>query len=376
MMRRNCHMENGLKGQGRFLNPAWAATSRTAVASIACTFGLLLGGCASAPPAQPVSVAQLPSPVITEHHESLSPAQVQALLHHSNTYRLGAGDVVSISVYLHPDLSVPPPSAGAGTGLPGALISNDGNVQIPLLGNVHVAGLTLAALQAKLTALYRADLRNPQVSVQLQSAHSIRYYLLGSFKSPGLAYSDRPLNLLEALSLGGADLQSADLRGAYVVQDGHKLPVNFHALVQQGDLQQNIALSSGDSVVIPNVSSMQAFAFGAVGKPGPVPFVDGRLSLLQALSEAGMDASKIAGAQLEHVRVIRSEGASGELITVDARAIERGDAAPFYLKSGDVIFVPENALQSWNDSVNLILPSLQAFSAVLNPFVQIKYLKQ
>lgn len=348
-------------------------------ASFGCT---VLSGCASTAdgPASAyhnnVREFTLPSAVLSQKREELPQGTLQRMLHRSMTYHLGAGDVVSVSVYQHPDLSIPG-SGSVGTGLPGAIVTNNGNLQLPLLGVVHVAGMTTSQLQVHLTRAYSEYVVNPEVSIQLQLARSIRYYLLGEFTKPGLAYSDRPLNLLEAMALGGSvNLQQADLRGAYVVQDGQKLPVNFHKLVLSGDLQQNIPLQSGDTIVVPSISTMQAYVFGAVLKPGPVPFVNGRLSLLQALADAGMNTTNLTTARLSDVRVIRSEGATGTFYVINAERILHGKAAPFFLKSGDIVFVPQTMVSSWNQALLLLLPSLQTINGLLNPFVSIKFLRQ
>ncbi|MHB8210551.1 MAG: polysaccharide biosynthesis/export family protein [Acidithiobacillus sp.] len=337
-----------------------------------------LTGCAimtgSPAPTYPQQKQALPSAVLSQHEDHLSPATLKRLLHRSITYHLGAGDVVSVSVYMHPDLSVPQPGVAA-SGVVGTLVSNDGNIQLPLIGVVHVAGMTTVQLKALLTRLYARYVVDPKVYVQLQLAHSIRYYLLGEFTKPGLVYSDRPLNVLEAMALGGSvNLAQANLRGAYVVQEGRKLPVNFHQLIMAGDLQQNIPLQTGDTVVIPSVSTMRAYVFGAVVKPGAVPFVNGRLSLLQALSDAGMNVSNLTIARLSEIRIIRSEGATGQFYVVNARRILEGKAAPFFLKSGDIVFVPQTDISSWNQALQLLLPSLQTVNTLLNPFVSIKYL--
>lgn len=341
----------------------------------------ILSGCAimtDGPNASPYQRVpqKLPSAVLSQHEDHLSRAAMARLLHQNITYHLGAGDVVSVSVYLHPELSIPAP-VGSSVGLAGAIVTNDGNIQLPLLGVVHVAGMTTKQLQAHLSHLYAHYIIDPKVSVQLQVAHSIRYYLLGEFIKPGLVYSDRPLNLLEAMALGGSiNLTDADLRSAYVVQNGQKLPINFHKLILAGDLQQNIPLKTGDTVVIPSISTMRVYVFGAVNKPGPVPFPNGRLSLLQAISDAGMNTNSLTTAQLSEVRVIRSEGATGQFYVINARRILEGKAAPFYLKSGDIVFVPQTTVSSWNQTIQLLLPSLQAVGDILNPFVSIKYLQQ
>ncbi len=338
------------------------------------TLALLLGACAHVPRTSGAGAA---SAVLSRKTETLPPRQIRELLKPRGiAYRLGPGDVVAIGVYLHPDLSVPPSGATA-VGPPGAVVSNGGNLQLPLLGVVHVTGLTVSGLRAKLIHAYSRYLKEPSISVQVQEARSIRYYLLGQFDAPGVKYSDRPLNLLEALALGGSiKFSDADLRGAYVLQGGHKLPLDFRRLLLDGDLNQNIALQSGDTIVVPSSASMRVYVFGAVAKPGPIAFVNGRLTLLQALSATGMDLSSLTVAKLRAVRVLRSSGTRGEYFVVDAARILEGRAAPFPLDSGDIVFVPQTLISTWNQAIQQLLPSLQTIGAVLNPFVQLKFLRR
>jgi polysaccharide export outer membrane protein len=72
--------------------------------------------------------------------------------------------------------------------------------------------------------------------------------------------------------------------------------------------------------------------------------------------------------------VIRSDGDHGELFTVDVASILNGEAAPFPLMPGDVVFVPAGAIANWNQALEQLLPTLQTISGILNPFVQYKYL--
>jgi polysaccharide export outer membrane protein len=128
--------------------------------------------------------------------------------------------------------------------------------------------------------------------------------------------------------------------------------------------------------VIPPSTNEDAFVFGAVGKPGAVQFKSGALSLLQALSSAGMDLPNYTQAELSQIHLIRSHGASAELMVIDARSILNGTAPNFALEPGDIVFVPPTAIGSWNQALNLLLPSLNTISGLLNPFVSIKYLSQ
>jgi polysaccharide export outer membrane protein len=263
----------------------------------------------------------------------------------------------------------------------GLLVDNDGSLQLPLIGRVQVSGQTSAEVQDLLQRNLGVYIKDPQVAVQVLFASNNRYYLLGQFTAPGLKFSDRPLSLLEALTLGGTvDLEHGSLATAYIARKGKKLPIDFRRLVVDGDLRQNIRLKNGDVVVVPDHQTEQAFVFGGVQLSNPtggaVPFVNGRLTLLQALARVGFGQSERLQCDLSDVHIIRSSGDHGELIVVDAAAIMAGEAGNFELAPGDVIFVPPTTLGSWNQALSLLLPSLQTVAGILNPFVQLKYLSQ
>jgi polysaccharide export outer membrane protein len=318
------------------------------------------------------------NPVVSVETQTLTPAEVADLTDTvpNPAYVLGANDTISLSVYMHPELSMPPVTGLQGGGA-GALITGDGTVQLPLIGSVHLGGMTLAQAQDALTADYADYLKNPKVTLGLLQAQSMRYYLLGVFSDPGIKYPVRELSLLEALALGGSvDVAQADLYQAYVAQGQTKLPIDLHALLIDGDLSQNITLAPGDTIVVPSSENENAFVLGAVGAPGPVKFQGGDLSLLQALSAAGLDLQNYTDARLSQVRIIRSSGRNAEFFVVDADKILSGQAVPFALQPGDVVFVPPSPVATWNQALRELIPSLQTVSYSLSPFVSIKYLEK
>jgi polysaccharide export outer membrane protein len=347
---------------------------------------LLASGCASLPappPAAPKPVPPVtlqipippPSAIVSSETQTLTPDELRQVTdtRAEPSYLLGPDDVISVSIYLHPELSVPQP--GLNSGLSGALIGGDGTVSLPLVGAVKLAGLSIEQAQQALAAAYQPYVRDPNINIQLIQPQSMRYYLLGAFAAPGIKYPLHQLTLLEALALGGSvDIPAADLYQAYVAQGSTKLPVDLHALLIDGDLTQNIPLASGDTIVVPTSATENAFVFGAVGKPGAIPFQSGALSLLQALSEAGLDLPNYTQSRLSQVRVIRAEGRSAEFYVVDATMILSAKAASFNLQPGDIVFVPPTTVATWNQALAQILPSLQTVSGALNPFVSIKYL--
>jgi polysaccharide export outer membrane protein len=99
----------------------------------------------------------------------------------------------------------------------------------------------------------------------------------------------------------------------------------------------------------------------------------GRMNLLEALAAAD---PRIVGSDIKNVRIIRSlTTTSGELLVVDLSKIRRGETLPMQLVEGDVIYIPKNAFGTWNDAIGEILQSLQAVSALLQPFVSLTYLE-
>lgn len=346
---------------------------------------VLLVGCSSRPA---VVARSLPSPVVNHRHEVLDPKLVAEIVgeRDGDAYRVGPGDTLLVAVYGHPELAIAP-YAGAGSlsadrsRLSGLAIDNDGTIQFPLIGTVQVAGKTSAELRKFLEEELVTYVKDPKVTVQVVFTGSIRYYLLGQFTTPGLKYSDRPLRLLEALSLGGSvELEKASLRSAYVARKGKRLPINFYRLIREGDLTQDIRLRSGDVVLVPDNTHERAYVFGgATGsnpKGGTVSFVNGRLTLLQALAQVGFGTTEHVQGKLSETYVIRSEADRGEIFEIDAARLLHGEAADFELAPGDVVYVPPTWVTTWNQVLSQLLPTLQTVSGVLAPFVQIKYLSQ
>jgi polysaccharide biosynthesis/export protein len=352
---------------------------------LAISLNLALVGCGGgqvpttpvALPTDSTAAEALSSAIVSSQTDSLSPEQLAAALsaNEDDSYQLGPNDLIIVSVYNHPELSAPPPGLANGTG--GVLITSDGSIDMPLIGQVSLGGLTIPQATQLIASDYASVVKQPNVTIQLVNPQSLRYYLLGAFTLPGVKYPGHAMDLLDALALGGSvDIANADLYQAYVAKGKVKLPIDLHALLIDGDLSQNITLGSGDDIVIPPSTNEDAFVFGSVGKPGAVQFKSGALSLLQALSAAGLDLPNYTNAELSQIHLIRSHGASAELIVIDARKILQGTAPNFALQPGDIVFVPPTEIASWNQVLNLLIPSLNTISGLLNPFVSIKYLSQ
>jgi len=281
-------------------------------------------------------------------------------------YLVGSGDILSVTVYGRADL--------AGMAGKGSRVDVNGTIQLPLVGSIQVAGLSLQQVRDRLQDSFKHYLREPSVVVEVLEYKSHPVYLLGQFRVSGTHYMDRPLNLLQGLALGNGLDATANLRGARLLRGKKILAVDIYSLLHDGDQRQNVWLQPDDTIYVPDNSLQNVFVFGAVKTPGPIPMRNGQLTLHEAvaaaggLGETGYDPN---------IRIIRSLSPTrGELMVVDLDKILAGEARPFQLMDGDIVYVPKDFVGNWNQAINEILPTLQAIGAILNPFVQIKFLSE
>ena len=342
---------------------------------------LLLTGCAGtegltagmrksittpAPPASPIVEK------VAVKADEAPPGPVPANL----DYEVGVGDVLAVMVYGRPDLSTGVTSVGLTTtpaiATRGSRVDGSGNIYLPLAGTVRVVGLSVKAIADSVELSLRRFVKEPSVVVEVAEYRSKPIYLMGQFRTPGVYYLERPMTFLQGITLGNGFDPSANLRGVRILRDKKIAPVDVYSLMLEGRVEQNFWLRPGDTIFLPDNRTQNVFVFGAVKKPGPIPMAQGRMNLLEAIAAA--DPSSV-DAKLEHVRIIRSlTTTTGELLVVDVARIRRGETLSMQLVEGDVVYVPKSSFGTWNDAIAEILPSLNAVSALLQPFVQIKFL--
>jgi polysaccharide export outer membrane protein len=162
-------------------------------------------------------------------------------------YRIGPGDTLSIFVDGSPDLSV--------KSLP---VRPDGKISTPLVPDVQAAGLTPSALGKEIATRLRKYVTDPNVTVMVDSFNgplnrAIR--VIGQATVPeSIAYVDGMTLLDVMIEVKGLTPYAAG-NSAKIVRDVHgkeeKIPVKIGALLNAGDMSQNVAMRPGDVVVIP-----------------------------------------------------------------------------------------------------------------------------
>lgn len=239
----------------------------------------------------------------------------------SAIYQLGVGDIVRVEVFQEDELSDTYP------------ISEDGTIEVPMLGKIQASGLSAEELDATITAALGAKyLKNPQVTVQITEFKSQSVQILGEIKEPGVYALTGPTTLEEILAMAGGVKAERSTREAHIKNegDGRKEVINLDTLrVSDEDA---VYLRGGDVIYI--LQGQIVSVHGHVEDPGEIPFREG-MTVLDALSAAG---EMLPTANTRRVTLKRGD----EYITINVRRIiKQRDEDPVLL-SGDKLIVEES----------------------------------
>jgi protein involved in polysaccharide export with SLBB domain len=160
-------------------------------------------------------------------------------------YRIGPENVLQIDVYYGRDRELSRK----------VRVSSTGRITFPLLGEVDVAGLSIAELEQKLTDLLDRDyLVNPQVSVFIENYSTVS--ILGQVKEPGSFEIKGSLTLIELISLAGGFTKIAatnDVRIMRTRLNGSKTTIKVRAndIINRGREEDDVSLEPGDIITVP-----------------------------------------------------------------------------------------------------------------------------
>ena len=224
-------------------------------------------------------------------------------------YVLGAGDVVKVTIYEHPDLTAE------------ARISAAGSVSLFLLGEVKIAGGSTAAAEAAIARRLQAGdfVKQPQVSVMVLQYHSQQVSLLGQVNKPGKYPLDGAATMVDLLALAGGVGPAGGDTAVLIKQRNQRVTrkeIDLTALLQSGEKAQNFAVGNDDVIFVPRAA--QFYIGGEVQHPGAYR-LEKNMTLAQALSLGGGLSPRGTSARLTVKR--RGEGESVQLL--QARLDER-----------------------------------------------------
>ncbi len=266
--------------------------------------------------------------------------------------RLGFGDVLTIHVFGSTDFA------------PIVKVTADGTIQLPLVGVVPVAGLTVEEVENKIAdRLIAAGMfKNPQVLVELTAAvnqyatitgemHAVvplngirRLFDVLAAATPGGAGSGETVNanITSGVLATGAGWPSTASHVITIFRQGVAAPIVLNIGTDPYKVRDsNIVILPHDLIVISKVGVV--YVIGAFAKQGAIPLDQNTpLTLMQATALSGGAGYE---GRYEDLRIIRTEGLERKVVKVDIKRIERGKDPDPILQADDIVFLPTNIIK-------------------------------
>ena len=315
----------------------------------------------------------------------------------NDAYVLGAGDLVSVEIFNVPEYSGQ------------QKVLANGALNLPVVGMVTVEGLTLQAAGAVIAAAYRSELRYPAVTVVLQEARPLRVAIAGEVSQPGLYTlmtedgASIP-TVAQALQAAGGVTQAADLHQVQLKRSiggqTQAIALDLWALINSGDVEQDLALRDGDAIVIGatqtvdiaqsnrlSASNLAASVeqdivvavVGEVQRPGAYEFGEqgeqvnrGRTTVTKAVQTAG---GVKPSADIRNIQVRRStRNGEEQLINLDLWALlQQGDISQdLVLQQGDTVVIPTAINATPNEIAQLTVANFAPDEISVNVVGEVK----
>ena len=292
-------------------------------------------------------------------------------------YKIGKDDIIGVTVWDHPELSSTAPTQAPETGvgaapLPlgtnsapadqaGHRVGSDGTIFFPTLGRVKLGGLTIEQAREKLVSLLAKNVRDPQVDLRVLAYRSQRIQMTGEVKNPGtMAVTDVPLTLVDAIARAGGETPAADLAHVHLTRNGKTIDIDAQAILEHGQMRENVLLDAGDVVNVPDRSTARVFAVGEIVRPQIVQIPRAGLTLADALSIVQSIDPKAADPR--QIYVIRGAADNLQKPTVYRLDMTQVDAlllqTQFAMEPLDVLYVGTSGAVRFNRVLDQIAPTL------------------
>jgi len=267
-------------------------------------------------------------------------------------YIIGPGDVLSVSVWLHPELERT------------VTVSPRGMIIFPPVGEIDAGGLTVSQLGSRLGDRLSTYLRQTTTAtVTVTQFVSRSVHVTGAVANPGrLGYEVIP-SLIDVIQDAGGGQPDADLARIQIIRrDGagrRVIAADLARALQEGTVADLPSLEPGDVILVPTnsaaVGALTADAVGILGEvqhPGLYPVGEGQ-DLWVALALAGGPTGR---GNLSSIRVLTRERGSNTAVTVNLQeTLTRGNRSPYMVRPGDIVFVTPKGASPW-----------QVFNTLLN----------
>ena len=262
-----------------------------------------------------------------------SPADA-SLLYPGEDFKLSAGDLISVHVFLQPDYQSD------------VRISEDGTARLPFIGSVPLEGLTVHEAQARIADRLRAGqfYRDPDVVIAVLNTVNGSVIITGEMHASVPVSTERSLRDV-LLNAGG--LPSSASHTIKIVRPGLAAPI----VVDLGtDLASsttaNIPVRPHDIIQISRASVV--YVLGAFKVQGAVPLDQAQpLTLLQIAALSGGVNFEGQYNDLRLIRTVMKDGKTDRvLVPIDIKKVRDGKADDPILQANDIVFLPTNEMKA------------------------------
>ena len=170
------------------------------------------------------------------------------------------------------------------------------------------------------------------------------FSVIGEVNKPGSYEYKSDMTVLDALTAVGGVKDTADLSSAKLTHNGQDTKIDLDALIRHGDMSQNVKLSAGDRLLLPEGN--RTYVYGAVYRPGYYTFTPGD-RVLDALNSAGgpMQQNNVSSPDLSKINLIRiastKNSAAVQQVNLE-QFLKKGDmSGNVQLQPGDVLYIPD-----------------------------------
>lgn len=265
-----------------------------------------------------VAFAQQTSSTPPTNTDSAAPAPVVLL-------PISIGDELEVSVFGVPDM-------GAHERVDGA-----GNINLPLIKSVHVAGLTSDAAEAVIEKRLRDGgfLNDPHVSIFVKEYSSSGIAVLGEVQHPGVYPVNGPRKLWDMILAAGGATERAGTGVLIRHRDSDQAEQLALSNSPEEAIKSDVEVAPGDSIVVERAGVI--YVLGEVKHASGYVMAGNSMTVLQALAKA---EGPTENAALNHASILRKQASSTRQIPVDLKQMLTAKAQDVSMQDGDILFIP------------------------------------
>ncbi|KDC49476.1 polysaccharide export protein [Pseudoalteromonas fuliginea] len=313
-----------------------------------------------------VNIQIIDSLLINKQKQARVAARPISSLNNINTsnyeYKLGVGDVLTIGVWDHPELTIPA-AVQRTAEFDGFRVQENGTITYAYAPNIPAVGRTVSEVRNELVERLSRVIEDPQVDMKIVGFRSQKAYVTGEVKQPGIyPVTEVPLTLIDALNQAGGLTSAADWRTVTFTRGNKTEVIKLDDFYAHGDISQNRLLQNGDIVHVSRNDAQKVFVLGDVKRAGTVTLNRYGLNLAEALSDSGGLNENTADAN--GVFVLRKSNVEQTGIIANVYQLHAKNIAAmvlaeqFELQPHDIIYVTSAPLARWNRVISLLLPSV------------------